>query len=201
MAYSFTEKKRIRKSFAKRDSVLPVPFLLATQLESYAAFLQEHVPPEARPRPHDGACEDDRPLSDHGAGRYGRAPVNDAAPPGETRAQTGVDLRPHGRYPHRADPDDSEETRVLREHLSHRQRQRWPGRWPGGVASRCTQRAAVRLLIRDLRQARRELGKPAVVSESRGQRRPLLGLIDQGDFVRRPDARSAQERLRDPRVA
>ena len=48
MAYSFTEKKRIRKSFAKRDSVLPVPFLLATQLESYAAFLQEHVPPEAR---------------------------------------------------------------------------------------------------------------------------------------------------------
>ncbi len=48
MAYSFTEKKRIRKSFAKRDTVLPVPFLLATQLESYAAFLQEHVPAEAR---------------------------------------------------------------------------------------------------------------------------------------------------------
>ena len=48
MAYSFTEKKRIRKSFAKRNVVLPVPFLLATQLESYAAFLQEHVPPETR---------------------------------------------------------------------------------------------------------------------------------------------------------
>jgi DNA-directed RNA polymerase subunit beta len=48
MAYSFTEKKRIRKSFAKRDSVLPVPFLLATQLESFAAFLQEHVPAESR---------------------------------------------------------------------------------------------------------------------------------------------------------
>ena len=31
MAYSFTEKKRIRKSFAKRDNVLPVPYLLATQ--------------------------------------------------------------------------------------------------------------------------------------------------------------------------
>ena len=30
MAYSFTEKKRIRKSFAKRDNVLPVPYLLAT---------------------------------------------------------------------------------------------------------------------------------------------------------------------------
>jgi DNA-directed RNA polymerase subunit beta len=48
MAYSFTEKKRIRKSFAKRDSVLPVPFLLATQLESYAAFLQANVPPAGR---------------------------------------------------------------------------------------------------------------------------------------------------------
>ena len=48
MAYSFTEKKRIRKSFAKRDSVLPVPFLLATQLDSYAAFLQAKVAPEGR---------------------------------------------------------------------------------------------------------------------------------------------------------
>src|ERR671915_457600 len=48
MAYSFTEKKRIRKSFAKRDTVLPVPFLLATQLESYAAFLQEFVSAETR---------------------------------------------------------------------------------------------------------------------------------------------------------
>ncbi len=48
MSYSFTEKKRIRKSFAKRASVLPIPFLLATQLESYAAFLQEHVPPQKR---------------------------------------------------------------------------------------------------------------------------------------------------------
>src|SRR5918992_23244 len=48
MTYSLTERKRIRKSFAKRDTVLPVPFLLATQLESYAAFLQEHVAAEAR---------------------------------------------------------------------------------------------------------------------------------------------------------
>src|SRR5215217_6272666 len=48
MAYSFTEKKRIRKSFAKRNVVLPVPFLLATQLESFAAFLQEFVPAEGR---------------------------------------------------------------------------------------------------------------------------------------------------------
>ncbi|WP_297326091.1 DNA-directed RNA polymerase subunit beta [Nitrosomonas sp.] len=48
MSYSFTEKKRIRKSFAKRASVLPIPFLLATQLESYAAFLQENVAPNKR---------------------------------------------------------------------------------------------------------------------------------------------------------
>src|SRR5258708_11653669 len=46
--YSSTEKKRIRKSFAKRASVLSVPFLLATQLESYAAFLQAAVLPENR---------------------------------------------------------------------------------------------------------------------------------------------------------
>ncbi|GAA5173393.1 DNA-directed RNA polymerase subunit beta [Niveibacterium umoris] len=48
MAYSFTEKKRIRKSFAKRADVLDVPFLLATQLESYTAFLQADLPPQAR---------------------------------------------------------------------------------------------------------------------------------------------------------
>src|SRR3984893_4114081 len=43
MQYSFTEKKRIRKSFAKRPAVQSVPFLLATQLESYAQFLQADV--------------------------------------------------------------------------------------------------------------------------------------------------------------
>ena len=48
MAYSFTEKKRIRKSFAKRASVQNVPFLLATQLESYARFLQADAPANAR---------------------------------------------------------------------------------------------------------------------------------------------------------
>jgi len=48
MSYSFTEKKRIRKSFAKRASVLPIPFLLATQIESYAAFLQANVAPDQR---------------------------------------------------------------------------------------------------------------------------------------------------------
>ncbi|TMS59376.1 DNA-directed RNA polymerase subunit beta [Imbroritus primus] len=48
MAYSFTEKKRIRKSFAKRATVHQVPFLLATQIESYAQFLQADTPPTKR---------------------------------------------------------------------------------------------------------------------------------------------------------
>ncbi len=48
MKYSFTEKKRIRKSFAKRASVLEVPFLLATQIDSYTEYLQLGVPTEAR---------------------------------------------------------------------------------------------------------------------------------------------------------
>jgi DNA-directed RNA polymerase subunit beta len=43
MSYSYTERKRIRKSFAKRASVLDVPFLLATQLESYTQFLQAEL--------------------------------------------------------------------------------------------------------------------------------------------------------------
>src|SRR5919197_3613911 len=48
MTYSLTERKRIRKSFAKRATVQKVPFLIATQLESYTAFLQAHVSPDGR---------------------------------------------------------------------------------------------------------------------------------------------------------
>ncbi|UHD15593.1 DNA-directed RNA polymerase subunit beta [Thiocapsa bogorovii] len=44
MAYSFTEKKRIRKDFGKRPSILDVPFLLATQIDSYREFLQAEGP-------------------------------------------------------------------------------------------------------------------------------------------------------------
>jgi len=44
MPYSFTEKKRIRKSFAKGEDVQTVPYLLATQLESYRTFLQQDTP-------------------------------------------------------------------------------------------------------------------------------------------------------------
>ena len=43
MAYTFTEKKRIRKDFGKRPSVLNVPNLLATQVNSYQDFLQQGV--------------------------------------------------------------------------------------------------------------------------------------------------------------
>ncbi len=48
LTISTTEKKRIRKSFAKRADVLNVPYLLATQLESYAEFLQATTPPSQR---------------------------------------------------------------------------------------------------------------------------------------------------------
>ena len=48
MTYSFTEKKRIRNDFGKRSSILEVPFLLATQLNSYRDFLQAGIPPRER---------------------------------------------------------------------------------------------------------------------------------------------------------
>ncbi len=44
MAYTFTDKKRIRKDFGKRPSILEVPYLLAIQLNSYREFLQADVP-------------------------------------------------------------------------------------------------------------------------------------------------------------
>jgi DNA-directed RNA polymerase subunit beta len=48
MSYSFTEKKRIRKDFGERHSILEVPYLLATQIESYRDFLQADRDPLAR---------------------------------------------------------------------------------------------------------------------------------------------------------
>lgn len=48
MAYSYTEKKRIRKSFSKLPDVMDVPYLLAIQVDSYEQFLQEHKKPKAR---------------------------------------------------------------------------------------------------------------------------------------------------------
>ncbi|MFZ9653972.1 MAG: DNA-directed RNA polymerase subunit beta, partial [Steroidobacteraceae bacterium] len=48
MAYSFTEKKRIRKNFGKQGSVLETPYLLAIQLDSYRQFLQADKAEEGR---------------------------------------------------------------------------------------------------------------------------------------------------------
>src|SRR4051794_39702214 len=48
MAYSFTEKKRIRKNFGKQGSILETPYLLAIQLDSYKTFLQADKAEEKR---------------------------------------------------------------------------------------------------------------------------------------------------------
>ncbi|MFC0269023.1 DNA-directed RNA polymerase subunit beta [Kushneria aurantia] len=48
MAYSYTEKKRIRKDFGKLPQVMDVPYLLAIQLDSYYDFLQQDRAPEGR---------------------------------------------------------------------------------------------------------------------------------------------------------
>ena len=48
MAYSYTEKKRIRKDFGKRPSILEVPYLVETQLASFGQFLQVDIDPEKR---------------------------------------------------------------------------------------------------------------------------------------------------------
>jgi DNA-directed RNA polymerase subunit beta len=48
MAYSFTEKKRIRKDFSKRPKVMDVPYLLATQVNSYKKFLQSDTNEDER---------------------------------------------------------------------------------------------------------------------------------------------------------
>jgi len=44
MAYSFTAKKRIRKDFSKLTDTLDIPYLLATQIDSYREFLQAEIP-------------------------------------------------------------------------------------------------------------------------------------------------------------
>ncbi|MEH6348261.1 MAG: DNA-directed RNA polymerase subunit beta [Bermanella sp.] len=48
MAYSYTEKKRIRKDFGKLPRVMDIPYLLAIQLDSYRSYLQSDKAVEAR---------------------------------------------------------------------------------------------------------------------------------------------------------
>ena len=66
MAYTFTERKRIRKSFGTRESVLKIPYLLQMQKDAYTAFLQADTPPKKRT--HEGlqaAFESAFPIISH----------------------------------------------------------------------------------------------------------------------------------------
>ena len=48
MAYSYTEKKRIRKNFGKLPSAMDIPYLLSIQIDSYRQFTQSDTPVEQR---------------------------------------------------------------------------------------------------------------------------------------------------------
>ena len=48
MAYSYTEKKRIRKNFGKLPSAMDIPYLLSTQIDSFRQFTQTDVSPQDR---------------------------------------------------------------------------------------------------------------------------------------------------------
>ena len=48
MAYSYTEKKRIRKNFGKLPSAMDIPYLLSIQVDSYRQFTQDGVAAEDR---------------------------------------------------------------------------------------------------------------------------------------------------------
>ena len=48
MAYSFTDRKRIRKDFGKRPEIMEMPYLLAIQVDSYGKFLQRDKKPSER---------------------------------------------------------------------------------------------------------------------------------------------------------
>ncbi|WP_333709297.1 DNA-directed RNA polymerase subunit beta [Tepidimonas ignava] len=64
--YSYTERKRIRKSFGSRDSVLEIPYLLQMQKDAYTAFLQADVPPrERKPVGLQAAFESAFPIVSH----------------------------------------------------------------------------------------------------------------------------------------
>ena len=61
MAYSFTEKKRIRKDFGKLPGILNVPYLLSIQIDSYQKFLQQEVASTERADMSETSCSPERP--------------------------------------------------------------------------------------------------------------------------------------------
>ena len=66
MAYSFTERKRIRKSFGSRETVIEIPYLLQMQKDAYTAFLQADLPPKKRrPEGLQAAFESAFPIVSH----------------------------------------------------------------------------------------------------------------------------------------
>jgi DNA-directed RNA polymerase subunit beta len=66
MAYSFTERKRIRKSFGSRETVIEIPYLLQMQKDAYTAFLQADLQPKKRkPEGLQAAFESAFPIVSH----------------------------------------------------------------------------------------------------------------------------------------
>ncbi len=64
--YSYTERKRIRKSFGSRENVLEIPYLLQMQKDAYTAFLQaDQLPKKRAPEGLQAAFEAAFPIVSH----------------------------------------------------------------------------------------------------------------------------------------
>ena len=64
--YTYTERKRIRKSFGTRENVLAIPYLLQMQKDAYTAFLQADLAPRKRaPEGLQAAFEAAFPIVSH----------------------------------------------------------------------------------------------------------------------------------------
>ena len=92
MAYSFTEKKRIRKDFGKRQSILEVPYLLAIQLDSYREFLQADTA-EDRARRAGPACRVQERVPDLQLLRQRASRIRELPPRRSGVRRQGVPLR------------------------------------------------------------------------------------------------------------
>ena len=74
MAYSFTERKRIRKDFGKLSEKMELPYLLAIQVDSYNKFLQVGTSAEERAYPAESRWSrpGGRPAATEQTGMEGR---------------------------------------------------------------------------------------------------------------------------------